>query len=342
MPPLWQRALLQMGIRTPWVKCVLAKMLARSDSGYGLQMAAERIALSDTDTWHQDFRNLLCELFRWKFRGARAVPALRVLREGYAEHSAARERSIREKQELPTNTWGIFVSMSGIRYAIADVLKDTDDLPTLSILAQDLCHEWNSPTAGKVLDAMGKHVQTHFQNDILPSLTSHNFDIRSLASNALSRTPDARVQCAMVHALQESCMLRMERVTAGLWDAATAMIRSQCIALLRTDLQPEAREQLREGYMDPSAAYFCDRILKFGCIDDPAVVVDQIMASDPDRNRKMMRMMAEAMAADEVRAMAKQNGLAIVDWEGPYGTYWSQLAHKLEQDMADAGGGVMP
>lgn len=341
-PPFWKRALIQTGIRTMGVKGALARSLCRGNSAYGLQVASERIVLSDTDSTYQDFRNVLCDLFRGKFRGVHALPALEILQQGYEDHSAQKELAKRQQNEIPTNAWGVYVSMAGIRYAVADVLQNTDHLPTLKAVAADLQYEWNVPTTQKLLEAMGEHARTHFLDELIPALLSPKFDIRSLACSALAKTTDARAQCAMVDALQDTCVLRMERVSASLWDAATEVIRAMCIAVMRTDLLPEARERLREGYMDPSSVHFCDQVRKMGCIEDPENVVDQIMRKDPDRDRKMMRAMAEAMAADEVRKIAKQNGLAMIDWEGPYGQYYAQLAHKLEQDMADAGESVMP
>lgn len=329
-PSLLKRTLINAGLSIPGIGRVVAYSL-RTNSSFNLQKLSELIVHPNTDSWYQGLRNDLCERLRGKLHGEVALPALAVLQEAYNTFSARREQELREKKEEMKNRWGVWVSMVEIRYAIADVLKDTDHKPLLEALASDLRYEWNEPTVRRVLDAMGERAKTEYLDDLLPFLSARYFGICEHVAKVLTGTENTRAQCAMVHALKDACRFRMEECTAGLWEAgATRTIKTLCESLMGTRLSEEARQALREGLLDEYVAFFCQRILEVGYTEDSGKEVHRAVLYDPDSCMKMHKIMAEKEAAEIVRKEAHAAGVEEIDWNaGPWAERWDALVRKI-------------
>ncbi len=330
-PTGWKRAFIEFGLRVPGLRYKLSSCLDLG-TGYGLEKAAERIVHPDTGYDYQNLRNTLCDRARGSFRGRYAIAGLGVLAKGYEKHSARKEQELREADKK-TKAEGNHIGIVEIRYAIADVLKSTDHLDIMKIIASDLPYEWNSAVVDRAFDAFGEHAKEELIDDIIPVLKGRSFDIRSKVARSLSGTRNVEAQCAMVDALQDACRMRFEECSAGAWDAGTEMISGICEGLLGTEIGSKAKDLLRDQFLNPRVVHFSQAILAKA----PAVSPDReakILANrDPDHRIKEVRMMAEMMAKDQIVEEARRVGVTTIDWHGPTLQKYEKLTREIERSM---------
>lgn len=321
---------MDIGMRIPGIGDGIATRIAKQPTPYGLTWAARALSAPGGYTY-QTFRNNLCELFRGTFSGPDAAPALAVLRERLNDFSAEkdREQHEHEKNDIDEQKW---IDMSSIRYAIADVLSETDDHITKACIAEQLPHEWSRPIVEKMIAVLGDEAKTIYIDSLLGLLKSHTFRIRSMVAEMLSGTDNVHAQCAMVDALMDSCRVRIEECAASMWDTGTRTIQDICTALLGTELSDEAKNKLREGLLDPSSAYFSVEILEAGKVIVPAQAALDIISRDPDQFIEMVRMSAEIDAKAIVEKEARAEGIQQVDWNDErWEKRWEYLVREIEK-----------